>query len=85
MPSSDTESERRWTVDEQIDALKPLGAGTIAALAGYSAGSGQFSSYRQRGNPISRKRLRKLAIKLQELADLAKEMAGPFEESDKPS
>jgi hypothetical protein len=60
-------------VDEQIAALAPLDAHTLAVLAGYTSHK-QFNDYRAKGRLISNTRLERLATRLEQLATLARNM-----------
>ena len=64
------------TLDEQIDALRPLTPGVFAALAGYRQGSNQITTMRARGIRVPPERLAALAQRLRDLADKAEGMAG---------
>lgn len=63
------------TIDDQLDALRPLTPGAVAELAGY-AEAGSIRVQRQRSRPLSAERLRALASRLRDLADHAERMAG---------
>ena len=64
------------TIDEQIAALAPLNAHEIALLAGYSSHK-QLNDYRFKGRLLRAARLERLAVELERLAVLAREMKPP--------
>lgn len=59
------------TLDDQLSALAPLTSGVIARLAEYANGPGQLREYRHKGTRIPDERLRKVAARLRELAEVA--------------
>ena len=61
------------TIDEQIAALAPLDAHTIALLAGY-AHAKQFNDYRSKARIMPDARLEKLAIRLEELVAITRRL-----------
>jgi hypothetical protein len=63
------------TINDQLDALRPLTPGAVATLAGYSDPQ-SIRVQRARGRGIPAARLRALAERLRELARIADEMAG---------
>ena len=58
-------------IDEQIAALAPLDAHTIALLAGYRSRK-QLNDYRAKGRLLRDARLERLAVGLEQLAALAR-------------
>jgi hypothetical protein len=64
------------TLDDQLDALRPLTNEAVARCAGYASGNNQLTAYRASGRRLPPKRLRALAERLRELARIADEMAG---------
>ena len=60
-------------IDEQIAALAPLNAHTIALLAGYASRK-QLNDYRLKGRIMRPARLERLALRLEQLATLARNM-----------
>lgn len=65
------------TLDDQIDALFPLKTGLIAELAGYDPEQHPLRAYRARGDRIPDNRLRVIARRLRELADVADSLVTP--------
>ena len=61
------------TIDEQIAALTPLDAQTTARLAGYAQPK-QFNDYRAKARVMPNARLEKLAVRLEELAERARNL-----------
>jgi hypothetical protein len=62
------------TIDDQLEALRPLPPGAVAVLAGYARGA-SVSVQRFRGRKIPAERLRLLAAHLRALAAIAEEMS----------
>lgn len=65
------------TLDDQLRALAPLSSGVVARLAGYSSPEQQLRQYRHRGSKIPPERLRTVAQRLRELADVADSLTSP--------
>jgi hypothetical protein len=63
------------TLDDQLDALRPLTPGAVVTLAGYKSGSNQLTDFRAKGRTIPRARLEALAVRLEQLAAAAREIA----------
>lgn len=61
------------TLDDQLRALD-LPPTTVARLAGYSSPEQQLRQYRHRGSKIPDERLRIIARRLRELADVAESL-----------
>ena len=64
------------TLDDQLRALD-LPPTTVARLAGYSSPEQQLRQYRHRGSRIPDNRLRVIAQRLRELADVAESLVTP--------
>lgn len=65
------------TIDDQLRALAPLKPGLVAELAGYDAEAHPLRAYRARGSIIPAERLRAVARRLRELADVADSLTAP--------
>ena len=65
------------TLDDQLRALQPLKPGQIAELAGYDPEQHPLRAYRARGDRIPDNRLRVIARRLRELADVADSLVTP--------
>lgn len=63
------------TIDDQLDALRPLTPGVAAKLAGYSE-VGSISVQRSRGKLLPADRLKAMAERLRSLAAVCEGMAG---------